>query len=574
MDFDKKTILAFLLIGLILIFAQSPLYQKIFFPNIYNAKRIQKEIQLKNLQTEINTPVTPEIQAPQIVQPPILQKQEQIKSNIPEKIIEIDGKLFHAVLSTKGASLLEWTLKAFPGADGIPVQCLPQNVNGTLGISFTTKDGDTLDTSNLNFDTLNKSNIILINNNSDSIQFICNLQSNIRLVKKFIFNNESYDFKMTVELQNMQNLIADKMYFVNAPNGLQSSEKNLRDDMYYAKAGVSASGNVNKIVKTNNSTTKISGDIDWVGVRTKYFALAIIPTSRKGTLATIYGEDTVSPKSSSIKLKKYSITLTMPFLGDTIVHDEYKVFFGPLDYDIIRKYQIKLEDFMDFGWKIIRPISLFILWSFKKLHSIISNYGIVLIIFSILIKIILWPLTHKSTKSMKEMQKLQPKIEEIRIKYGKDPARMNKETMKLYQEAGVNPMGSCLPMLLQMPLLYSLFIVFRSTIELRGAGFIGWIKDLSNPDTIAVLPFSIPIYGNSVNILPLIMGITMFFQQKMTSTDTKQKAMIYFMPIFLTLIFNSFPSGLTLYYTLFNILSIVEQKWLTSKINILSFLKN
>ena len=128
-------------------------------------------------------------------------------------------------------------------------------------------------------------------------------------------------------------------------------------------------------------------------------------------------------------------------------------------------------------------------------------------------------------------------------------------------------MGGCLPMVIQMPLLFGLFIIFRTTIELRGQGFIFWITDLSAPDTIYAFPggFSLPIYGDSVNILPLVMGITMFFQQKMTVTDPKQKMMVYFMPIFLTLLFNSFPSGLNLYYALFNFLTILQQKYLTPK---------
>jgi YidC/Oxa1 family membrane protein insertase len=128
-------------------------------------------------------------------------------------------------------------------------------------------------------------------------------------------------------------------------------------------------------------------------------------------------------------------------------------------------------------------------------------------------------------------------------------------------------MGGCLPMLIQMPLLFGLFIVFRTTIELRGEGFMLWITDLSAPDTIYTFPgnFSLLMYGNTVNILPLLMGVTMFIQQKMTVTDPKQKMMVYFMPIFMTLLFNSFPSGLNLYYTLFNALSILQQKYLTPK---------
>ncbi|MDZ7261380.1 MAG: membrane protein insertase YidC, partial [candidate division KSB1 bacterium] len=126
----------------------------------------------------------------------------------------------------------------------------------------------------------------------------------------------------------------------------------------------------------------------------------------------------------------------------------------------------------------------------------------------------------------------------------------------------------CLPMLLQMPLLYALFIVFRSTIELRGAKFIWWIKDLSVPDTVAVLPFSIPFYGRLVNVLPLFMGATMLIQQKMTVKDPRQKGMVYLMPLFFTLLFNTFPSGLNLYYALFNLFSILQQKFITDRIEI------
>ena len=165
---------------------------------------------------------------------------------------------------------------------------------------------------------------------------------------------------------------------------------------------------------------------------------------------------------------------------------------------------------------------------------------------------------------MKDMQKIQPLMAEIREKYKDEPQRINSETMKLYKEHGVNPVGGCLPMILQMPLLIALFIVFRSTIQLRGAMFIpGWITDLSQPDTIFTLSFSLPMYGNEFNILPILMALTMIFQSKMTMQDPKQKMMVYIMPIFMLLIFNRFPSGLNLYYTLFNLFTIVQQKFIS-----------
>jgi YidC/Oxa1 family membrane protein insertase len=161
---------------------------------------------------------------------------------------------------------------------------------------------------------------------------------------------------------------------------------------------------------------------------------------------------------------------------------------------------------------------------------------------------------------MKEMSKIQPLILELKEKYKGDPQRLNKATMELYKEHGVNPLGGCIPLLLQLPLLAALFIVFRSTIQLRGASFIpGWIDDLSRPDTLFTLPFSLPLYGNQFNLLPILMTVATIIQSKMTMQDPKQKSMIYIMPIVMLFFFNTFPSGLNLYYTLFNVWTILQQ---------------
>jgi YidC/Oxa1 family membrane protein insertase len=190
----------------------------------------------------------------------------------------------------------------------------------------------------------------------------------------------------------------------------------------------------------------------------------------------------------------------------------------------------------------------------------------VLIIFSLLIKILVYPLTKKSYESTQRMQAVQPQLNALKEKYKNDQKKMSQAQMALFKEHGVNPLGGCFPILLQMPLLISLFQVFRSTIELRGAPFVLWIKDLSSPDSVVDLPFSLPIYGDHIAILPILMGITMFLQQRMMPTQAsgQQKYMSYFMTIFFTLLFNNFPSGLNLYYTLFNVLTILQQKFLTS----------
>jgi YidC/Oxa1 family membrane protein insertase len=256
-------------------------------------------------------------------------------------------------------------------------------------------------------------------------------------------------------------------------------------------------------------------------------------------------------------IKDYDYALFMPLQRDGGEGHHFKVYVGPLKYSILKSYKIDLHRMMDLGWKwVVEPFSLVSLSLFNFIHQYIPNYGVVIVIFSVLVKLILNPLTRRTTRSMKEMQLLQPKIAELREKYQKDPQRLNQETMKLYSEHGVNPLGGCLPTILQMPLLFALFSVFSSAIELRQAPFVLWIKDLSASDTITTLPGNIPL-----NILPLFMGLTMFLQQKMTATDPKQKAMLYLMPEVFTFMFYGLPSGLTLYYSLFNVMSLVQQKY-------------
>ena len=176
---------------------------------------------------------------------------------------------------------------------------------------------------------------------------------------------------------------------------------------------------------------------------------------------------------------------------------------------------------MTFGWGPLRPIGKGILWILTNLYEIIPNYGVLLIVFSILVKVVLHPLTRKSYKSTKEMQAIQPLVAELKNKHKGDSQKLNQETMKLYKEHGVNPLGGCLPMLLQMPILFSLFSVFRSTIEFRGAPFVLWITDLSQPDQLFNLPFTIPLLGwSTFNVLPILMGATMIYQQKTMSIQS------------------------------------------------------
>ncbi|MBN1465554.1 membrane protein insertase YidC [candidate division KSB1 bacterium] len=575
MDFDKKTILAFVLIGLILILANSGLYQKWVDPKGYEQRQLRKqyiEQQRTSEPQEQDGQVESQLEqlkaAEQTAQEAVAESGDVLlpaAARAEEKIITIDTDLYRATFSSLGASLLQWELKKYHSADEQPVQLFPDGY-GTLSVGFTTRSGDSLGTAGLIYETDGDS-VRLDGTDSYTLKFDLAVGEGRYIRKHFTFTNGSYEIKMTVALENLEPLIADKRFFIAAPNGLASTERLLKDDMMYAKAAISAGGSVEKGYRANGKVYSESGIIDWVAVRTKYFAFFIIPETQKIDYARIRGEEIALQPVGKERWKKFSLLIGMPYLGERLASTDFKIYLGPLEYDILQKYDENLHDFMDFGWGFIKYFSLPILKTLKWMHNFIPNYGVVLLIFSILIKIILYPLTQKSYQSMQKMQTLQPKLKELQEKYRNDPQKLNQATMAMYKEQRVNPMGGCLPMLIQMPLLFGLFIVFRTTIELRGEGFFWWITDLSAPDTIYTFPgnFSLPLYGNTVNILPLVMGATMFFQQKMTVTDPKQKMMVYFMPIFLTLLFNSFPSGLNLYYALFNVLSILQQKYLTPK---------
>jgi YidC/Oxa1 family membrane protein insertase len=230
-----------------------------------------------------------------------------------------------------------------------------------------------------------------------------------------------------------------------------------------------------------------------------------------------------------------------------------QLYAGPKEYDTLRSFRIGLEDTIDFGWfiygswSLVKVVAKPLFSVLRTINEVTHNYGITIILLTVCIKLLFAPLQYKSYKSMKDMQVIQPKVLALQEKYKDDRERLNKELIKLYRDQKVNPVGGCLPMLLQMPVFVALFNILYMTIDLRQAPFFLWIKDLSVPD---------PFY-----VLPVIMGATMVLQQKMTPTtlDTTQAKVMLILPIMLTFLFLTFPAGLVLYWVTNNTLTIVQQ---------------
>ena len=572
---NRNTILAILLIGLILVLTPSYLRFinppaednlldpiKVDSPYLNDQDPVTKSVPV--ILGEGGTSVSPIISTP---------KSAVVNEEIGETFITIETPLYSAQLSSMGGGkITKWVLNDFLDHNSNPVKMLHSLNSGNLGIRFTDVNRDTIDLSNFNWLSAPENQIYYTLNYEESteISFYTQLNNGSIIRKTFRFSAEKYDFTLRLDVAGLAGSTIDNRYSVFWETPLLSTERYLNDDMQYARALTLLGDEIEEIDASAGEIEReyFDGSVSWAATRTKYFTAVIIP--ERGSSNKVMLKSSGRTTNDDELYKSFGMALDIPVVNPSGgTSTTLIVYLGPISADILKSYQVDLQKMMNFGWGFIRPIGRAVLWSFVKIHTVIPNYGFVIIIFSILIKILVYPLTHKSYVSMKKMQDLQPIIAEMKEKYKDDQPTMQKKQMQLFKEKGVNPLGGCLPMLIQMPLLFALFTVFRSTIELRGAEFIWWITDLSSQDTLFTLPFSLPIYGPNVNFLPIFMGLTMYLQQKysgQSSTTEQQKLMGYFMPVFMVLFFNTFPSGLNLYYSLFNIFSVIQTKYLSNGI--------
>ncbi|MBP1653483.1 MAG: yidC [Bacteroidetes bacterium] len=489
-----------------------------------------------------------------------------------ERVIVVETDLYRAELTTLGGTLRIWELRAFRTWDGHPVQLVDYDAGRDLSVLFTSTDGKLVNTSRLYFDADQPSGVVVTLSGTDSrtVTMTLPVQGGGALLKRYTFTNGTYLVDTEVEFRGLAGVVSNFEYQIVWEHGVRYAEGNSVDESTFAMAYASSGGeltelDVSGIGETGNQD--LNGKTAWVATRNKYFGVALIAPGEVAQGAYLEGDHRGEADGGSVE--RYAVALKMPFRGQAVETGKVSVYLGPLEYDGVKGLGVGLEQVMNLGaaW-IIRPISEYLMIPlFTVLKAVIPNYGWVIVVFSLIIKVVLHPLTKSSMNSMRRMQALSPMMNEIREKHKDNPEKMNQAVMNLYKEYGVNPASGCLPLLLQMPIMFALYSVLRSSIELRQASFFGWITDLSIPDALLKLPFTIPIFGiHEVSGLALIMGITMFIQQKMTVTDPRQKSMVYVMPVMFTLLFNNFPSGLNLYYLVFNVLSIGQQMW-TNKVH-------
>ena len=474
--------------------------------------------------------------------------------------ITVDTPLYRVKLSEKGAGLTSYILKQYREAvqkDSPLKELLPQDKPiETVSIGFDGKSLGDLDravfSNNVNMDT------VRIEDTSSAITFSWKSEKGVVVEKTYTFNPGSYLIGLDIVIKNgSPQSIQDKLFIA-----LKGSAPS--DTRMYGFEGPSAliDKKLTEVdIKDIKDQNTYSGNVRWVSLQGRYFMMSVIPESVGAASMRLFTRDP--------NLLEAQYVLPDGAIGPGTQHSyQFSLFFGPKSMDVLSGAGHDLKTALDFGMFdfLAKPC----VWLMNKLYSVIPNYGIAIIFLTVLIKIILWPLGSKSYKSMSEMKKIQPLMKEIREKYKDDKKKMNEEVMSLYRTYKINPLGGCLPMVVQLPVFFALYRMLYQAIELRHAPFFLWIEDLSAPDRlfrfdIAHIPFMEPPYG--IPVLTIIMGATMLLQQKMSPPmgDPTQAKMMMFMPIIFTVIFINFSAGLVLYWLINNILSIAQQYYIQKK---------
>ena len=379
----------------------------------------------------------------------------------------------------------------------------------------------------------------------------------LRITRQYLFSGDNYIMELTVRVQNLGTQPLEDASTLSLVNVPFSSDAGSRYSFQGPALLINDKLEETKLKKIKGET-QFPGPVGWIAYTNQYFIMAVVPLD-------------LAPNHAQLKVLDTATQMVeTTFLGPKIVLQpgvqqefHYKVYVGPKEVKTLKAAHAKLEKAVNFGWfdVIAQPLLVCLKFFYRFTH----NYGVAIILLTVLIKILFWPLTHKSYVSMQAMKKLQPKMAKIKEKYKDDKEKMNQEVMQLYRTYKVNPLGGCLPMVLQIPVFFALYRVLYSSIAMRHAPFFLWINDLSAPDRLYV-GFNIPYLGG-LPVLTILMGVSMFLQQKMspTSVDPRQEKMMLMMPVVFTVFFVNFPSGLVLYWLVNNVLSIGQQYYINKK---------
>ncbi len=537
---SKQNLIGFFLIWVILLFSLFYQYQRTGKGKTDTARKEGVD----TLVGEIIPGVIPSRQMAAAQQSIILQPDT---GRIEEKRIVVRTDLWEATFSNRGGDITSFKLFEYEDPEGKPVELIPQEERYPfLSLAVQLSHGAFIVADSLFFDVnTDEERIILGGEDSTAeLTFSTTLPNGVGLMRRYEFSLGSYRIKNHTLVVAPENQRIDRATFA-LPKGIRPSEKRIARSAKDFKSFIFYGDElIRKGIKDPAKSVSYDGDVSFIGVNSKYFAFIVAPENLIAAGGKLSGQEyEVNLYGEKARISRPQSALFFTPLAN-FFECNLSLYLGPQDYSRLKGYGRKFEEVVNLGWRWIRPLSLIFLRFFTFLYSLLHNYGVVIILFALLIKLLLYPLNYKMLHSMRGMRELEPYIKELRKQYKNDPQRLNLEVMKLYKKHGVNPLGGCLPMLFQLPIFIALFQVLSFTIALRASPFVFWIKDLSQLD-----PY---------RILPIIMTLAQFIQQRLTVTDPKQKAMTFILPLVFFFIFMNFPAGLVLYWTVFNIFALVE----------------
>jgi YidC/Oxa1 family membrane protein insertase len=579
-------LLAFSLIILTIIFFNSPFYNKTY-EKIFKSKRNYDQIANNQNEQKTNNFIKDSLalkkQEEINKQPNKVSKSEKniniIKQDTLGDTIWIENEKIICGISQIGARIISIKMKEyFYERKMADKDSIMKNIEL---VSIGESGGGNLEISGINYDkikflySISDKKIKIAKNDSKTIDFIYKGEENKEIIKRYGFNGNSY--KIGYEI--LSNSLDGKSIVVGWKGGITEGENSNSNSSSLSsvkeprKVHVYDTKNVAHIQLKRAEKEEETGFYKWAAITSKYFMIALVADTIKNTDLLIESFD---PSGIDQEGKKGSNTLDYGIQMRRSVDgkkESFWIYAGPSDFSLIKSFNENFQKVLFSAWEWLLRADLWFpiicewtLWLLIGINGIIKDYGITILILTIITRVITYPLTQSSMRSMSKMKDVQPKINHLRERYKTNPKKMNEEIMALYKKEGVNPFNpGCLPMFLQMPILFALFIVLRKAIELRGAKTIllPWVHDLAQPESlfslVNIFPNGIPVYGTSIALLPIIMAILTYFQNKMTIKDPNQKMMIYLMPVFMLVIFNNFPAGLVLYWTFSNALGILQQ---------------
>src|SRR6267143_221916 len=459
-----------------------------------------------------------------------------------EQEVTVETDLVKVVLSNRGGVIKRWELKRYltsESRDPKPIQLVPalaKDVSHTLPLTVEVPDAKLQERLSRGLYTVSGKDVTLsAAQPAADIGFAyTDPETGVQVSKRLIFHQGSYLVDLTLETTGVS---SSTTLSLGTNFGIHEWQEGF---VGFIGPATFISGKINRDLHDREDLR--TGQVIWAALQDKYFLAAAIPADPGTRIAVVRKE---GDKLATVGLRTPASTAT--------VTGKYRLYVGPKEFDTLAALKLELEETIDFGWfiygswSVVRAVAKPLFYAIRYLHEITHNYGVAFILITVFIKLLLAPLAYKSYKSMKDMAAVQPEMMALQKKYADDRERLNKELMKFYKERKVNPVGGCLPMFFQIPVFVALFNILYMTIELRQAPFILWVKDLSVQD---------PYY-----VLPILMGVTMFIQQKIqpTTMDPKQAQIMLLLPVFLTFLFITFPAGLVLYWLTNNGLTIAQQ---------------